>query len=90
MKCNHEHWQTTCVTCGEPLCSKIMPQMKWIKVSENPPEKHAKIIFIAKDGYTKEEIGIAIPDIGIILLSHTDIRFADILYYAYWPNDPID
>jgi len=47
-----------------------------------------EILFIAKDGQCSERIGIAVPDQHIVLLSHTDIAYRDILYWIPIPKDP--
>jgi hypothetical protein len=52
------------------------------------PLQECEILFIAKQGMCSERIGIAIPERRMVLLSHTDIDYDDILYWIQIPRDP--
>lgn len=36
-KCDCEYLQTTCVTCGQIICEKILPKSEWICVRDRLP-----------------------------------------------------
>lgn len=60
----------------------------WIDASEHLPKKEGEIVFMARFGLTIERIGIALPESRIVLLSHTEIDFADLLAWFPMPELP--
>ncbi len=64
--------------------------MEWINIDYNQPHEECEILFIAKHGITDERIGTAIPDLQIVILSHTEIDFDDLLYWIKIPEPPKD
>lgn len=78
-----ERFDINCKAIPKSHCSAT-----WIDATKQLPYKECEIIFIAKPGRTHERTGIAIPERDIILLSHTDLSFKDLLYWFEMPEEP--
>ena len=70
---------------GKRLDTSILP---WKEMASCWPVDECEVMFIARDGMCSERLGIAIPERRIVLLSHTDIDYDDILFWMEIPPDP--